>query len=146
MTTKEVVSEIVGMCEEIVSLKAENEKLRNDIDSLKSVMDKPCETVDTLESNKYLVLKFFNGLTKNISLVKNKVFIEYSLPAVYTNKNDDDDSKYIIPFERWLDFINTINIEDDILIFMSVDEVIELFRNQLKEIYDEKVAKFKSNK
>lgn len=145
MNIKELVSEIVRIYEEMATLKTENESLKRDNNSLKSAVafEGKLETAGG-DANEALKLKFFNNyLSADSNRVKTWVFSSYSLPSVReTNDNGDD---YTISFARWLSNIDSDDIRNDVLRFMSVQEVICLFRKNLEDVYNEKVAQFKKD-
>lgn len=143
MNTKELVSEIIGMYEEMLSLKTENERLKRDNASLKSVLDDEGKLEPVGEADESIKLMFFNNYIDNDSdwVIRN-VFNQYSFPYVYETH---DDEQLVIPFAKWLSKIEADCIDDDVLKFMNVQEVTDLFRRNLEAFYKERVAQFKKD-
>lgn len=143
MNAKELVSEIIGMYEEMLALKAENEKLKKDNDSLKSALDAEGKLEPVGDANESLKRRFFNNyIDDDTKWVIRNVFNQYSFPYVYETH---DDEKLIIPFAKWLSKIEADDIDDDVLKFMNVQEVTDLFRRNLEAFYKERVAQFKKD-
>ena len=95
------------------------------------------------DANESLKLRFFNNyISSDTDWIIRNIFNQYSLPYVYETH---DDEPLVISFAKWLSKIEADDINDDVLKFMNVREVIDLFRKNLEDFYDEKVAQFKKD-
>lgn len=143
MNIKELVSEIIGVYEEMGILKTENESFKRDNNSLKSALDAKGKLEPVGEANESLKLRFFNNyIAFDTDWVIRNIFHQYSFPYVYETH---DDEQLVIPFAKWLSKFEADDIDDDVLKFMNVQEVTYLFENNLKDFYNEKVAQFKKD-
>lgn len=143
MNIKELISEIIGVYEEMGLLKTENEKLKRDNDSLKSALDAEGKLEPEGDVNESMKLRFFNDyIGPDTDWIIRTVFHQYSLPYVYETH---DDEQLVISFAKWLSKIEADDIDDDVLKFMNVQEVTDLFRKNLEAFYNEKVAQFKKD-
>lgn len=132
MNKKQLINEIMDLCDE-------NERLKNKLNSYEKQNE--CVMVDTeaVETEKEKTIKELEKQAKKLLL--NNIIYDWHLPRVAV-KEDSGEFNFLT-YEQWvkaLDLNNTINSSYKYLFeIFTYTEIKEFFKEQLTELYKEKV-------
>ena len=132
-----IITDLLTVFDEYESLKADYDNLKA---KYEEILQKPAIKNDIIENiedgaipalYKKLKKQYFNGQ-----------FYRYSFPNIQEKSNDG--GKHLITFEEWIDKIDTSYFYSSTFEDLSLSQAKLLFREELKEIYDNKIAELQT--
>ena len=132
-----VITDILTIFDEYENLKANYNNLKA---KYEENLQKPSIKNDLIENiEDGAIPNLFKKLKKQYF---NKQIYKYCLPNV--EEKNDDGNKYLITFDEWIDKIETSHFYSSTFEDLSLSQAKLLFREELKEIYDNKITDIKS--
>lgn len=132
-----IITDLLTVLDEYENLKANYDNLKA---KYEEIMQKPAIKNDMIENiEDGAIPALYKKLKKQYF---NSQICKYCLPNIQEKSNDG--SKHLITFEKWIDKIDTGHFYSSTFEDLSLSQAKLLFREELNEIYNNKVIELQT--